>query len=965
MWFTVGDIPIYVAEKSVVEKSVAEVTTEKTTAEKSTTEKAASEKAPEVKAAAEEIALEKDVIVYEIDTNVSYAINPLGWVGNNLVKKKQLGICEDDCSPFYLPSKRPSNRCRPKGGSQVKRKTGWRGPVGLLMGGAPPSPQPQPKLKPESRGEMLARIALENAAQQLEDQIASSSSIRDNMYPHQEDLPAEVTLAPATTPLVAERRAETGAKSKTDLKRQKAKRDLMRGYKEVDVLEDGTVTSLKSLTIAGDSELLPHTSTPVKKKPCKGCQKPFSKLEMMSHICASLQWSPSSAGNSNLGAEEFEDIHFYESSVKDSNTFFVGVDNETNWSGNLMIMYVVTECDRQLTPTRLYFKINCSLEKLKDFLTEQFPVENPVLKFREQELDMKSSTSSFEHRDTLVYNDRNVTIPRFTSKSGKLWSCSECEYGTTSQQTFKKSHKKHQMYDIDIQTSWGREKLDSHGNTRGAPTLTKPIQILAHQVYKRQMKEKRFQGDDKVVLSEDKDKVVCSDNKDKMVCSSNKELAHSGDKVKVFGTVSPAVGPEQPEMMVDKDTDMDIEDQEPCSSLQLSLRQRKLMNYNHEDEDEEDNMMDLDDSYADPVFDYKKEVQEEKSDDEEYESDSSNEEIVKDRARKGRKGVKQVFLRDRDFYPLTDASDGEEEEEKMTRHENREQRYNQMMNGDIPCYFQPTQEDYEWEQKFTAQLNKRSHKYLSGKIDMPLDVQQQLEKGQVLSRKNAKYGSDTPRQYILALRRLLLLWQEELKKTAETREQLINDELHFKNFYAFDKISYVKPYSDIIKLIEEGEKSLGMMQHMIAAYNHLLSDIYMTLQRPETVPKFMRKVNRKENETDEEYLDRKREEEERAEGLIEKEKQRISTIQKMILIEKPAQKWKVMQEAQHSKKLVEDTAFLGKVTMDPNVVIPKFTGSKYAINTENKIFKAANEGIIVTQHEYLQIVNYLVTLIFG
>ena len=73
-----------------------------------------------------------------------------------------------------------------------------------------------------------------------------------------------------------------------------------------------------------------------------------------------------------------------------------------------------------------------------------------------------------------------------------------------------------------------------------------------------------------------------------------------------------------------------------------------------------------------------------------------------------------------------------------------------------------------------------------------------------------------PRLYILALRRLLLLWQDELKKTAETREQLINDELHFKNFYAFDKISYVKPYSDIIKLIEEGEKSLGMMQDMIA-----------------------------------------------------------------------------------------------------------------------------------------------------
>ena len=78
VWFTVGDIPFYVAEKSVVEKSAAEVTTEKTTAEKSTTEKAASEKAPEVKAAAEEIALEKDVIVYEIDRNVSYAINPLG-----------------------------------------------------------------------------------------------------------------------------------------------------------------------------------------------------------------------------------------------------------------------------------------------------------------------------------------------------------------------------------------------------------------------------------------------------------------------------------------------------------------------------------------------------------------------------------------------------------------------------------------------------------------------------------------------------------------------------------------------------------------------------------------------------------------------------------------------------------------------------------------------------------------------
>ena len=127
------------------------------------------------------------------------------------------------------------------------------------------------------------------------------------------------------------------------------------------------------------------------------------------------------------------------------------------------------------------------------------------------------------------------------------------------------------MYDIDIQTSWGREKLDSHGNTRGAPTLTKPIQILAHQVYKRQMKEKQFQGDDKVVLSGDKDKVVCSGNKDEMVCSSNKELAHSGDKIKVFGSVSPAVGPEQPEMMVDKDTDMDIEDKEPCSSQQLSL----------------------------------------------------------------------------------------------------------------------------------------------------------------------------------------------------------------------------------------------------------------------------------------------------------------------------------------------------------------------------------------------------------
>ena len=57
----------------------------------------------------------------------------------------------------------------------------------------------------------------------------------------------------------------------------------------------------------------------------------------------------------------------------------------------------------------------------------------------------------------------------------------------------------------------------------------------------------------------------------------------------------------------------------------------------------------------------------------------------------------------------------------------------------------------------------------------------------------------------------------------------------------------------------------------------------------------------------------------------------------MILIEKPAQKWKVMQEAQHSKKLVEDTTFLGKVTMDPNVVIPKFMGSEYANNTEKNI----------------------------